>query len=115
MRSSQRRIDVHGELGRVAGDPDADAAGVGADVIDAVGHHLAELLVLEVVHLDATWIALRPIVAAAILEVADQLLLLRVDRDDRLPCRLRRDDLRVDMLELRVAVGMASSLRPPCG
>ena len=33
-------------------------------------------------------------------------LLLRIDRDHRLPGGLRGDDLSVDVLELRVAVGM---------
>lgn len=46
------------------------------------------------------------IVGAGVLEVANQLLLLGVDRDDRLPCSLRGDHLRVDVLELRVAVRM---------
>ena len=67
---------------------------------------MPSVLVLEVVHVDAQRIALRPIVGAAVLEVADQLLLLRVDGDDRLPFGLRRHDLRVDVLELRVAIGM---------
>ena len=84
-----------GELGRVAGDPDADEAGVGGHIVDAIGHDLAELLVLEVVHVHALRIAFRTIVGSAILEVADQLLLLRVDGDDRLllppaPQRLSR-------------------------
>ncbi len=43
-------------------------------------------------------------------EVADQLLLLRVDGDRRLVGRLRRLHLRVDVLELRVSIGMARSL-----
>ena len=100
------RIECDGELGRVGGDPDADPALVGGHVVDAVGHHLAELLVLEVVHLHAPRIALGTIVASAVLVVADQLLLLGVDGDDRLARRLRREHLGVDVLELGVAVGM---------
>ncbi|CAH2405807.1 hypothetical protein MES5069_50007 [Mesorhizobium escarrei] len=50
------------------------------------------------------------IIGSAILEVADQLLLLRVDRDDGLAGGLRGDDFRVDVFELRVAFGM-----PPYG
>jgi hypothetical protein len=34
-------------------------------------------------------------------------LLLGVDGDDGLACRLRRHDLRVNVLELRIAVGVA--------
>ena len=97
------RLD--GELGRVAGDPDADEAGVGGHIVDAIGHDLAELLVLEVVHLDAPRIAFGPIIGTAVLEVADQLLLLGVDGDDRLLPGLRRNDVRVDVLELRVRSG----------
>jgi hypothetical protein len=52
---------------------------------------------------------LKAIVRAAVPEVADQLLLLRVDGDQRLAGRLRRLHLRVDVLELRVSIGMARS------
>ena len=40
--------------------------------------------ILEVVHVHALWIAFWTIISSAILEVADQLLLLRVDGDDGL-------------------------------
>jgi hypothetical protein len=49
--------------------------------------------------------------SAAVLEVADQLLLLGVDRDDGLACGLGRNHLRVDVLELRIAIGMARALK----
>src|SRR5207253_8749400 len=67
-------------------------------------------LVLEVVHLHALRIAFRAIVAATILVVADQLFLLGVDRDDRLPRGLCRNRLGVDVFELRIAVGMLRAL-----
>ena len=52
------------------------------------------------------------------LEVAEQLLLLRIDGDDRLLAALRRKDFRVDVFELGVALGMvracsARSSAPP--
>jgi hypothetical protein len=47
--------------------------------------------------------------AASVLEVADQFLLLGVDRDGRLAGRLKAADLGVDMLELGIAIGMAGS------
>jgi hypothetical protein len=53
------------ELGRVAGDAEADPANIGADIVDAIGHELAEILVLEVVHLDPVPLSFRPPVAAA--------------------------------------------------
>ena len=83
---------------------DADEAGVGRHVVDAVRHDLAQVLVLEVVHLDAQRIALRPIVGATILEVADQLFLLRIDGDDGLAFGLSGHDFRIDVVELRVTV-----------
>src|SRR5580700_5648806 len=63
---------LHGELGGVAGDPDADESGVGGHIVHAIGHHLAELLVLEVVHVHALRIAFGTIISSAILEVANQ-------------------------------------------
>jgi hypothetical protein len=57
-------------------------------------------------HVDAARRAFRTVVRAAVLEVADQLFFLRIDGDDRLTVRLRRNDFCVDVLELRVAVGM---------
>ena len=48
--------------------------------------------------------------AASVLEVANQFFLLRVDRAGRLACGLKRIDPRVDVFELRVAVGMAGAL-----
>jgi hypothetical protein len=47
-----------------------------------------------------------PPLPARVRVVSDQFLLLRVHRDDRAPRGQRPADLRVDVLELRVAVGM---------
>src|SRR5208283_5277176 len=100
---------VDREFGGVVIYADADATGVRADVIDAVGNGLAEFLVDEVMHIDVDWSALRPIIAAGVLVFADQFFLLGVDRDHRLTGSLMRFNLRVDVLELRVAIGMASA------
>jgi len=62
------------------------------------------------VHLDACGIALRPPVAAGVAVVADQFLFLRIHGNDRLPGRLGRKDLGVDVFELGVAVGMTRAL-----
>jgi len=58
------------------------------------------------VDVHAPWCAFRTIIGSAILEVADQLLLLGVDGDDGLLLSLRRNDFRVDIFELGIAVGM---------
>jgi hypothetical protein len=70
-----------GKLGRVARDSDADEAGVGGHIVDAVGDDLAELFILEFVHVHALRVALGTIIRSAVLEGADQLFLL---------CRRRR-------------------------
>src|SRR5215468_393144 len=97
---------MHGELGSIARDPDADEAGVGGHIVYAIRHDLAEFLVLEVVHVHTPRIAFRTVIGSDILEVADQLLLLRIDGDDWLLSGLRCNDLRVDMFELGISVGM---------
>ena len=55
-------------------------------------------------HVDAGRLTLRAIVGAGVLVVADELLLLGVDRDDGLASGLRRNDFGVDVLELRVTL-----------
>jgi hypothetical protein len=82
---------------------------VGGHVVDAVRRDLAERLVFEVVNLHAQRLALGPIVRGGVLEIADQVLLLRVDGHDRLSASLRRKNGRVDVLELRVPIGMAGA------
>src|SRR5262249_22346673 len=84
---------MHGELGSIARDPDADEAGVGGHIVYAIRHDLAEFLVLEVVHVHTPRIAFRTVIGSDILEVADQLLLLRIDGDDWLLSGLRCHDL----------------------
>ncbi len=60
------------ELRGVAGDPDADPPLVGAEVVDAVGNRVPELLVLEVMPADLDRSARRLKLAADRLEIADQ-------------------------------------------
>ena len=75
---------------------DRHPAGVRGHVVDAVRDRLAEFLVGEVVDVDrAPVMPGRLVLPAAVLEVADQFLLLGVDRDDRLPGRDVLDDLRL--------------------
>jgi len=87
--------------------PRLTPAGIFADVVDPIGHGAAEARNQEIVHPHRFRLALRAPFAPAVLEIADQLLLLGVDRDRRLARRKRRLHLRVDVAELGVAVGMA--------
>src|SRR6201996_8531613 len=100
----------HREGGRIAGDAEVDPAGIGGDVVDTVGRHLAQFGKHEIMHPDGFGIALGTQFTTAILEISDEFLLLRVDRDGRLSGGLERVDLRIDVLELRVPVRMARAL-----
>src|SRR5260370_5510304 len=60
----------------------------------------------------AFWAAFRAIVGAAVLIIADQFLLLGIDRDDGLPRSLCRNDFRVDVLELGIPIGGPRSTTP---
>lgn len=71
-------------------DADADPAVVGGEVIDAVGDGFAEVRVDEVVDTYRYGLALGLPLAAAVAEVADELLLLGVDGDDGLGLALPR-------------------------
>ena len=100
---------VDREARGVVVDADAHPAGIVGDVVDAVGRRPAELRDHKVVHPHRLGLALGAVLTAAILEIADQFLLLGVDRDRRLARRQRRLHLIVEVTELRVAVGMAGS------
>src|SRR5208337_4358636 len=58
---------IYGELPGIMVDSEADIAEIGAGVVDSVGDELAQFLVLEIVGVDLDRLALRPIVAAAVL------------------------------------------------
>src|SRR3954454_22805489 len=74
---------LDGERGGIGVDADINPAVVGGDVVDAIGGNLAQLRDLEIVDADRFGIAPGPQLPARVLEVADQLLLLGVDRDGR--------------------------------
>jgi hypothetical protein len=71
-------------------DADAHPPSIGGDVIDPIGHRPTKLLDEEIVDLNLFRSAFRPPLAAGILEIADQFLLLGIDRNHWL---LRRQSL----------------------
>jgi hypothetical protein len=95
----------HGELGGVAVAACRHPPGVRGEVVDPVGHGFA-LLAGEVVDVDTARVAGRAPGPALVGVLADQLLLFRVDADDRLASGQAGGDLVVDVAELRVAVGV---------
>src|SRR6516165_3957473 len=96
------RLD--GESGGVMICADTHPALVVVDVVDAIGNGTAKLRVYEVVDVDELRASLTTPFLAGILEIAHQLLLLRVDRDHRLVGFQEGGRLVCDVLELRVAV-----------
>ena len=85
-------------------DSDAYPPLVVGHVIYAVRDRLAQFLILEVVDSNFLWFAFGMPFATAVLEIPYQFLLLRVDRDHRLPTLLEPRCLRVYELELGIAV-----------
>jgi hypothetical protein len=83
---------------------DVHPAGVGGEVIDAVGDCLAQVLVDEVVRAHRHRAALGPVLLPAVGEVPDQLLLLGIHADHRVPGVLAGPGLLADVAELRVPV-----------
>ena len=71
----------------------ADPAGVAGEIVDPVGNGLAALRNQEVMDPDRRGLAVRPPLAARVLEVADQFLLLRIDGDDGLRGPLEAADV----------------------
>src|SRR5215204_1203148 len=110
MRSSQQRIDCTANSAVSLVIPTLTKPALAVTSYTPYGHDLAERLVLEVMHVHAPWIAFRTIIGSAILEVADQLLLLRIDGDDGLLLGLRGNDFRVDIFELGIAIGVFRAL-----
>ena len=101
---------LDGEGPGVGIDADTDPAMVGGNVIDAIRRHLAEFRDLEIMHPDLLGIALAAQLAAIVLEVANQLLLLGVHRDRRFARGNRCLHRRIDVLELRIAVRVIGPL-----
>jgi hypothetical protein len=101
---------LDGEGGGVVVDAEIDPSFVGGDVIHPVGHRLAEFRDDEIMHPDRLGLPLGAQLAPAVLEVANEFLLLGINRDHRLPGRLEGGHHGVDVLELGIAVGMAATL-----
>src|SRR5262249_53395366 len=101
---------VNREAGRVMVDPHAHPTFVALEIVDAVGNRLAASRGSrgdhEVVHAHPVWRLHRPPRAPAILEVADQLFLFRVDGDRRLPASLPPPHRLRDIAKLGVRSGM---------
>ncbi len=85
---------------------DVDPAGVRGQVVDPVGHRLAQLLISEVMDANPLGLPGRRPFRAAVLEVPDVLLLLGVHADHRAAVGLERGHLGVDVPELGVTVGV---------
>jgi hypothetical protein len=96
----------HGELGGVMVHADADPSLVPEDVEDPIGERLPEFLIREVLAANQLGVAPSAPLLASVLEVAHQLLLLRIHRDDRQPAPLEPADHRVDVQKLGVAIRM---------
>jgi len=99
-----------GEVGRVVVDAQVHEARVVLDVVDAVRNRLATFGVDEVVDAHGDWLALGVPFATCVLEVADQLLLLGVDGDHRLPAVEEILGDGVDVSELCVAIRVLCTL-----
>src|SRR3989304_2361736 len=94
---------------RVVVDANAYPSGVSRQVVHAVRNRLAFRGDEEVVHPHPLRRSLRTPLSPGVLEVPDQLLLLGVHRDHRLPGRLLPAHLSVDVSALGVAVRMPRS------
>src|SRR6201998_636064 len=101
---------VDREGGGVMIDTDAHPSSIRRQIIDAVGHRTTEFFDQKVVDPDFFRMALRAILAAIVAEIADQFLLLGVDRDHWLLFGQSRGHLGVDVGELRIPVGVAVAL-----
>jgi len=100
------------KAGRVVVNPDADPAFIAAQIVDAVGNRSAVPGIAneKVVHADAVGFALAPPGAAAILEIAHQLLFLRIHGDGRLASPLRPRHGLGDVAKLRIPITDAGGL-----
>ncbi len=87
-------------------DPKTDPPLVAAQIINPIRDRLALLRNHEVVHPHLLRLSLRAPLPARVLEVANQLFLLRVYRENRLASLLLQTHLLVQVLQLRVPVWM---------
>jgi hypothetical protein len=105
----------HRERGGVVIAPDRHPAGVGAQVIDPIRDRLADLGIGEVVHVDLDRLAGRPPLDPTTCVVADQFLLLGIDRDDRLAGGQVLAGLLIEVPKLRVPIRMLGALEGLAG
>ena len=89
---------------------DADPAGIGGKIVEAIRHCPAQFLDQEIMYPNFLRLALRVPLPAAVPEVADQFLFLRVHRDHRLLLGQRRGNALADVGELRIAIRVAAAL-----
>src|SRR3954447_1502710 len=90
-------------------DPHADPPLIGGDIIDAVGRDLAEIRIKEIIDANVLGFTVGLPFLAAVLEIADQFLLLGIDRNHRIASRLVLRRLASDMGELGVPVRMLAT------
>src|SRR2546425_4420170 len=95
---------------RVVINAHTDPPRVAREIVDPIGNRLAALRDEEVMDPHRLGLARRPPLSSRVLEVADQLFLLGIDGDDRLPGALSTPHLLVDVPELRVAIRMIRPL-----
>ena len=101
---------VDREACRVFVDADTHPPGIVGNVVDPVGRRPPELRDDEVVRTHRLGLTLRTVLTTAILEIADQFLLLGIDRDRWLPRGQRLLHLSIDVPKLGIAVGMVRPL-----
>ena len=97
------------ELRGVVIDAHAHPALIQAQVKHPVRNDLAEFLINEVVDLHLFGLAAGMPLPPAILERADEFLLLGIHRDHRLAALLKAIDHGVDVLELRIGIRMRTA------
>ena len=99
-----------GERGRVVVAAHAHPRFIPRHVVDATRNRFADRVPREIVDAHRFGGAGRLPFAARILEIPNQFLLLRVDRDHGLPATEQRRGGRADVLELRVPIRMRRAL-----
>jgi len=89
---------------------DADPSLIDKNVVDAIRHHLSKRIILEVVDTHFLGLPTEVPLLTGILEIANQLLLLRVYRDRRFSSLQEPIRLGIDMLALCIAIRMICTL-----
>ena len=102
LHCKSRRVMIHSHIYPTAVLPDS---------VDPLRSHFAPLLDLEIMHAHLFWFSLGPQFPPAILEIPNQLFLLRVYRDHRLSVSQTPLDPSIDVFKLRVAVRMLGALQ----